>query len=218
MFHTDLRAAPGRTVHDDALYRTGGIFSLLFVEGTAVAIGAARGALDIYEETLQTRKTTVLPLMPMKDHPDYHRFYGETLQRIDVTEAALLSTTRDYTDWAQELEQGTCHVRTRATAGSTTAALLQARFRRVDLMVRTGASSALKPGAPMERYRRDITMISTHNIVQSELAASSFGRFHFGALLQPPGPSSRPLPPRGPERARKSRPAPPVSSGARGCS
>jgi len=43
-----------------------------------------------FEETLRTRKTTLLPSIPMKEHPDYHRFYGEAVQLIDVAEGALL--------------------------------------------------------------------------------------------------------------------------------
>jgi hypothetical protein len=54
----------------------------------------------------------------------------------------------------------------------------------VDLMTRTGASSTMKTGTVMQRYRRDMTMLMTHNTVQAELAAGTFGRLHFQGTLE----------------------------------
>ena len=45
---------------------------------------AARGVLDLYEESIRTRKTTVLPLVPMTTHAQYPRFYGEAVQEIEA--------------------------------------------------------------------------------------------------------------------------------------
>ena len=33
-----------------------------------------------------------------------------------------------------------------------------------------------------QRYQRDLRVLMTHNTVQPELAADSFGRLHFGLL------------------------------------
>ena len=185
LFAIDLRAAPGRSVHTNPIYAAGPLFGLLFAEITAVAIGTARGALDLYEETLATRRTTGFPVVPMKDHPDYHRFYGEAVQLVDVAESAFLATTEDYMEWSRRDAEGGLpferNLELRLALRMQLCSKLAADA--VDLMVRTGASSALKNGAMMERYRRDMTMLMTHNAAQPELAAGTYGRLYFQSGL-----------------------------------
>jgi hypothetical protein len=36
----------------------------------------------------------------------------------------------------------------------------------------------------MQRYRRDMTMLMTHNTVQAELAAGTYGRLHFQGTFE----------------------------------
>jgi 3-hydroxy-9,10-secoandrosta-1,3,5(10)-triene-9,17-dione monooxygenase len=180
-FEMDSRAAPGRRVHANPLYAAGGLFSLLFSEITATAVGTARGALDVYEETLCTRSTTVLPIMPMRDHPDYHRFFGEAVQLVDVAESALVAADHDYAEWSRrDVEEGapfTPELEQRLALRKQLCSKLAADA--VELMVRTGGSSPLKTGAVMQRYARDMTMLMTHNTAQPELAAGAYGRLHF---------------------------------------
>ena len=102
----DLRQAPGRRVHESPIYAAGPLFALLFSEITAVAVGTARGAVDVYEQAVLTRKTTGFPVVPMREHPDYHRFYGEAVQLVDVAEGALLSADRDYMEWSRRDSEG----------------------------------------------------------------------------------------------------------------
>jgi hypothetical protein len=147
-------------VHEAPIYREGGIGGLIFSETASVAIGTAWGVLDLYEESLRKRKTTVLPLIPMTEHAQYPRFFGEAYQSIDVAESALLQSDYDYMDWSR-----------RAAAGE------------------------------ME-YTRDLdwrlqllTVLMTHNTVQPELAADSFGRLYFGLLPHGVQEGSGPVPP-----------------------
>ena len=49
-------------------------------------------------------------------------------------------------------------------------------------MMRTNGSAGMRGGAMWQRYQRDLTVLMTHNTVQPELAADSFGRMHFGLL------------------------------------
>jgi 3-hydroxy-9,10-secoandrosta-1,3,5(10)-triene-9,17-dione monooxygenase len=181
LFGADLRAAPGRDVHPNPFYRAGGIFSLLFSEITAVAIGTARGVLDLYEATLPTRKTTTLPIVTMSENPDYHRFYGEALQLIDVAEGALLASDRDYMEWSRrDIEDGVPFaIDLELRLGLRKQLCSKLASDAVDLMVRTGGSSALKNGTQMDRYRRDMTMMMTHNTTQQEQAAGGYGRFRY---------------------------------------
>ena len=48
-----------------------------------------------------------------------------------------------------------------------------------------------------QRWQRDLAVLMTHNTVQPELAADSFGRLHFGLLPhgvnRAPGPAPPPV-------------------------
>ena len=62
-------------------------------EGVAVAVGIARGTLDLYEEVpSRTRTTMTAPIVPMSQSPQYHRCYGEAVALVDVAELGLLGS------------------------------------------------------------------------------------------------------------------------------
>ena len=50
-------------------------------------------------------------------------------------------------------------------------------------------------GAMWQRLQRDLTVLMTHNTVQPELSADSFGRLHFGLLPHGVQEGSGPVPP-----------------------
>ena len=175
---------PGREVHEGAIYRRGSLAGLVFAETSSVAIGAARGVLDLFEESIRTRRTSVLPLVPMTEHAQYPRFYGEALQGIEVAEAALLQTNADYMaearraddedrDFDPDLDRR-LQLRMQLCAKMAYDAVL--------LMMRVNGSAGMRTGAMWQRYLRDMDVLMTHNTVQPELAADFYGRLHFGLL------------------------------------
>jgi 3-hydroxy-9,10-secoandrosta-1,3,5(10)-triene-9,17-dione monooxygenase len=184
IFKLDAPPAAGRTVHEAPIYREGGVGGLIFSETASVAIGTAWGVLDLYEESLRKRKTTVLPLIPMTEHAQYPRFFGEAFQSIDVAESALLQSDYDYMDWSRRAAAGEIEY------GRDLDYRLQLRkqycaklaYDAVNLMMRTNGSAGMRGGAMWQRLQRDLTVLMTHNTVQPELAADSFGRLHFGLL------------------------------------
>ena len=184
IFRLDAPPAAGRTVHENAIYRFGTIGGLIFSETASVAIGVAKGVLDQYEASLRKRKTTVLPLIPMTEHAQYPRFFGEAFQMIDVAECALLQSDYDYMDWCRRAAAGEMEF------GFDLDRRLQLRkqycaklaYDAVNIMMRTNGSAGMRTGAMWQRYQRDMTVLMTHNTVQAELAADSFGRMHFGLL------------------------------------
>ena len=197
IFRLDAPPAAGRTVHEAPIYREGGIGGLIFSETASVAIGTAWGVLDLYEESLRKRKTTVLPLIPMTEHAQYPRFFGEAYQSIDVAEAALLQSDQDYMDWSRRAAGGEIEY------GRDLDWRLQLRkqycaklaYDAVNLMMRTNGSAGMRGGAMWQRLQRDLTVLMTHNTVQPELAADSFGRLHFGLLPHGVEAGSGPVPP-----------------------
>jgi 3-hydroxy-9,10-secoandrosta-1,3,5(10)-triene-9,17-dione monooxygenase len=175
---------PGRTVHENPTYRRGSLAGLVFAETCSVAIGAARGVLDLFEESIRTRRTTVLPLVPMTEHGQYPRFYGEALQGIEVAEAALLQTNADYMaearraddedrDFDPDLDRR-LQLRMQLCAKMAYDAVL--------LMMRVNGSAGMRTGAMWQRYLRDMNVLMTHNTVQPELVSDFYGRLHFGLM------------------------------------
>ena len=65
----------------------------------------------------------------------------------------------------------------------------------VNLMMRVNGSAGMRGGAMWQRLQRDLTVLMTHNTVQPELAADSFGRLHFGLLPHGVEEGSGPAPP-----------------------
>jgi 3-hydroxy-9,10-secoandrosta-1,3,5(10)-triene-9,17-dione monooxygenase len=197
IFRLDAPRAAGRDVHENPMYREGTIGGLIFSETASVAIGVAKGVLDLYEESLRKRKTTVLPLIPMTDHAQYPRFFGEAFQMIDVAECALLQSDYDYMDWCRRAAAGEMEF------GFDLDRRLQLRkqycaklaYDAVNIMMRTNGSAGMRSGAMWQRMQRDMTVLMTHNTVQAELAADSFGRMHFGLLPHGVEPGSGPTPP-----------------------
>jgi 3-hydroxy-9,10-secoandrosta-1,3,5(10)-triene-9,17-dione monooxygenase len=201
IFRIDAPAAAGRTVHEAPIYREGGIGGLIFSETASVAIGTAWGVLDLYEESMRKRKTTVLPLIPMTEHAQYPRFFGEAFQSIDVAEAALLQSDYDYMDWSRRAAAGEIEYGRDRDFRLMLRKQLCAKlaYDAVNLMMRTNGSAGMRGGAMWQRMQRDLTVLMTHNTVQPELAADSFGRMHFGLLphgvnTDPPAPGAVPPP------------------------
>ena len=197
IFKPDAPPAAGRTVHEAPIYREGGIGGLIFSETASVAIGTAWGVLDLYEESLRKRKTTVLPLIPMTEHAQYPRFFGEAFQSIDVAESALLQSDHDYMEWSRQAAAGeieyTRDLDFRLQLRKQYCAKLA--YDAVNLMMRTNGSAGMRGGAMWQRLQRDLTVLMTHNTVQPELAADSFGRLHFGLLPHGVEEGAGPAPP-----------------------
>ena len=131
IFRLDAPPAAGRTVHEAPIYREGGIGGLIFSETASVAIGTAWGVLDLYEESLRKRKTTVLPLIPMIEHAQYPRFFGEAFQTIDVAEARCCrATTTTWTGRTRRRRRDRVHAGPRPAAAAAQEVLREARLRR----------------------------------------------------------------------------------------
>lgn len=173
---------PGHAVHENPMYH-GRIIPLLLSELSAVAIGAARGALDIYEEIMRTKRIALAPFVPRAQSPEYLRHYGQAQALIDVAEAALLKAAADYMDLSRR------HVQDGKAFGDEEERRLmmveqhcvRLVWEAADLMFRTaGTSSTAAQGAPLGRYVRNLLVIRTHITQQFDHTAENAGRLHFG--------------------------------------
>ncbi len=176
-----IQPRPGSLIHRNPFYR-GPVTSLLVSEVGAVAVGIGRGALDVYEEILRSKKTNFPPFRARAEELEYERHFGEAQSLVDTAEAALLKMASDYMEYTRrDAEDGI------PFSDEDDRRFLQIEqqavrlcFEAVDLMLRTGGTSAAARAAPLGRYFRNLAVIRTHITMQHDHTAANTGRLHFG--------------------------------------
>jgi 3-hydroxy-9,10-secoandrosta-1,3,5(10)-triene-9,17-dione monooxygenase len=184
------RNAPGRGVHANPMYCAGRLTSVLFEEMAAVAVGTARGALDVYERELCSSRLSLPPFSLRAEVPEYQRHFGDAWALIQVAEATVLKVAADYMEFAREDASGGAEF---SDERDLQLQLLEQYATKlagdaVDLMFRTAGTHVSMQGSLLQRYFRDMAVIKTHIAAQTDRGAESFGRVHFtGTGLPQPG-------------------------------
>ncbi len=176
-----VRDHPGHALHSNPMYHAW-LAPLLISEVAAVSVGAARGALDIYEEILSNKKTNFPPFRPRSEESEFQRHFGEAQALIDTAEAALLKLTADYMDLARQ------HVASAEPLDEEMERrlilmeqqVIRLAWEAVELMFRTSGTSAAAKSSPLGRTLRNLAVIRTHVTLQSDHTAGNAGRLHFG--------------------------------------
>lgn len=176
-----VRKQPGHAVHPNPMYHAW-IAPLLISEVAAVSVGAARGALDIYEEILNNKKTNFPPFHARSHEAEFQQHFGEAQALIDTAEAALLQLTANYMDLARR------HVDTGDSLDDEMERRLilieqhvvRLAWDAVELMFRTAGTSAAAKSSPLGRTLRNLAVIRTHVTIQLDHTAGNAGRLHFG--------------------------------------
>ncbi len=176
-----VRDQPGHALHPNPMYH-GWLAPLLISEVAAVSVGAARGALDSYEEILSNKKTSFPPFHARSQEAEFQQHFGEAQALIDTAEAALLKLAADYMDLS----------RSRVEAGTPLDEEMERRlilmeqhiirlaWDAVELMFRTSGTSAAAKSSPLGRALRNLAVIRTHVTLQLDHTATNAGRLHFG--------------------------------------
>jgi 3-hydroxy-9,10-secoandrosta-1,3,5(10)-triene-9,17-dione monooxygenase len=183
----NVRDQPGHALHPNPMYH-GWLAPLLISEVAAVSIGAARGALDIYEEILKNKKTNFPPFHLRSQEAEFQQHFGEAQALIDTAEAALLHMTTDYMDLTRR------HVESNLPLDDERERrmilleqhVIRLAWDAVELMFRTSGTSAASKSSPLGRALRNLAVIRTHVTLQLDHTATNAGRLHFGL-----GPVSR---------------------------
>ena len=176
-----VRDQPGHALHPNPMYH-GWLAPLLISEVAAVSIGTARGALDIYQEILQNKKTNFPPFHSRSQETEFQQHFGEAQSLIDTAEAAILKMTADYMDLARH------HVETRTPLDDEMERrfilieqqIIRLTWEAVELMFRTSGTSAAAKSSPLGRALRNLAVIRTHVTLQLDHTATNAGRLHFG--------------------------------------
>jgi 3-hydroxy-9,10-secoandrosta-1,3,5(10)-triene-9,17-dione monooxygenase len=176
-----IRNQPGRAMHPNPLYH-GQPLPLLMFELVSVVIGAARGALDVYEQIVREKTTKVPPFTPLFQTADSQRRFGDAQGFIDTAEAALLKSTTDYTEACrlEKIEGVAFSDEAGRRMHRVQEQCLELSWQATDLMFRTGGTASAAKSALLGRYYRNLAVIRTHIIVQPDHTSTNVGRLHFG--------------------------------------
>jgi 3-hydroxy-9,10-secoandrosta-1,3,5(10)-triene-9,17-dione monooxygenase len=169
---------------DNPIYH-GRMASFLIGEATAVAVGTARGALDIYEQILARKPTFFPPFSPRSHNYEHQEYVGRAHALVETAEAALLKFGEDYTRLCES------RVSDAASFADEADRALMLRLQQcvnlcweaVDLLFATGGTTSGRTDSTPGRYFRDLAVIRTHFVMQHARTAANFGRIRFG---QPP--------------------------------
>lgn len=175
------------SVHANPMYR-GRPLSLLMMELVCVAVGTAYAAIDAYEDILRT-KPVLGPLSTKRsEDATFQQHFGHACSLVATANAALRQIARDYMTYAQRQAEGGAPFGDEEDRGLVLIEqqCVQLASDAVDLVFRTGGSSAGKSSAPLQRYMRDTAFMRTHMGLQFEGAQRQYAKIRFGLPADSP--------------------------------
>jgi 3-hydroxy-9,10-secoandrosta-1,3,5(10)-triene-9,17-dione monooxygenase len=179
---------PGTELHGNPMYLglIGGVYHCGLV---LTVVGAARAALEEFEESITTRKTMMPPQIPRYEHHDYQRVFGLARSMTDSAEELLYRIGEVYMElaerWADTGEPFTREDDVRLWGMAQQAGKLAGEA--VELLFHSASSSSARRGTRMQRYFRDVTMYRQHIAAQYLNLAAQFAKVHFGMPFGLPG-------------------------------
>jgi 3-hydroxy-9,10-secoandrosta-1,3,5(10)-triene-9,17-dione monooxygenase len=171
---------PGLALHGNPMY--GGRALCIFTMSLAGAIvGGGYNALDEYANQMRSKPAPVAPFIPRTEDPDYQRWYGAALVKVQTAEAALLFAAQQHMEACRRNATGeqpytfADDARLAAIARETIVQVWEAVEQN---LYRTIGSSAARNGERFERVFRDLAMTAGH---RNTMLRESFFR-QIGAL------------------------------------
>ena len=171
----------GTRLHGNPMYlgRLAGPFHVTLV---MPIVGAARAALDEYEEIIRTRKTLSQPMTPRFEHADFQRPFGQALTLTDAAEALMLKGCEIYHEycqrWADTGTPITLEENMRLWGMIQHAGRMACEA--VELMFHTAGSAPARKGHKLQRYFNDVAMYRGHSSSQFLAFEAGLARLHFG--------------------------------------
>jgi 3-hydroxy-9,10-secoandrosta-1,3,5(10)-triene-9,17-dione monooxygenase len=173
---------PDRETHVSPLYH-GSALPILISELAAVAVGAARGALDLFEASLRNKRRAFPPFDTLGELPEFQRHFGEAQSLIDTAESALLGMGADYMGRSCDAREQGAPLSEEAQRRMMMIEQQCARLAwdAVELMFRTGGSASAGRSSAMGRCFRNMAVLRTHITMQIDHTSINAARLHFGA-------------------------------------
>jgi 3-hydroxy-9,10-secoandrosta-1,3,5(10)-triene-9,17-dione monooxygenase len=178
----DMReGTPGTRLHGNPMYlgRVSGPYHMSLI---TPAIGAAKAALDEYEDIIRAKKTTFPPFIPRAEHEDFQRALGRAIILTDAAENLMIRGGEVYMEkcqrWAADGTPITVEENLRLWAMLQEAGRMAADA--VELLFKNAGTSVTRKGSRMERYFRDVQMYRAHPSSLFENFWAPVGRAHLG--------------------------------------
>lgn len=171
----------GTEWHKNPMY-LGHVAGFYHGELVSTVVGAAKAALDEYENIITTKKTTMPPQVLRYQSAEHQQNFGLALSLVDSAEALLMHAGEKYMEYCARWASGGPAFTVKEDArlygmiqyaGRTAADA-------VELLFASASSSAAKRGERMQRYLRDVAMYRGHFSAQHRRTAEEFGRVYFG--------------------------------------
>lgn len=164
------------------------VASFLVGEATAVIVGTARGAIDIYEEVTANKTTYFPPFVPRSQNYEHQEYLGRAHALVETAEAALLKYSEDYTRLCE------ARMHDESVLGDLDETALIARLQQcvnmcweaVDVLFTSSGTSNGRVDSMLGRYFRDLAMMRTHVVLQHARTAANLGAIRFGQLPRTP--------------------------------
>jgi 3-hydroxy-9,10-secoandrosta-1,3,5(10)-triene-9,17-dione monooxygenase len=151
-------------------------------EAVAVAIGIARGALDLYEEILAKPQRGLMGGGTRVELGEYQEYWGLARAWVDTAENALMQVGRDYTEHCRAwVEDGV-----RFTDEADRAMVLveqhcvKLAWEATDMLFTTAGTSSGRKDSKLARHFRDLAVLRTHGTMRYMRTAPNLTRLHFG--------------------------------------
>ena len=180
------QAVPAARLYDNPMYQ-GRIQPFLIGEATAVAVGAARGALDLYEQALLGKRSMFPPFLERTEDPEFQAHYGRALALIATAEAALVRAGEDFMAYAAEAAAGGEPFGEERELGLTLIEqqCVRLAWEAMELIYRTaGTSASAKQGAAIGRIFRNMAVINTHPALQLDRTAVAAAKARLKAVSE----------------------------------
>ena len=182
----DMRdGTPGTRLHGNPMYlgRVSGPYHMSLI---TPVIGAAKAALDEYEEIIRSKQTTFPPIIPRAEHEDFQRALGRAMILTDAAENLMIRGAEVYMEmcerWALEGTLITVEQNLRLWAMLQEAGRMACDA--VELLFKNAGTSVTRKGSRMERYFRDVQMYRGHPSSLFENFWAPVGRAHLGLPIR----------------------------------
>ncbi|MGH7075962.1 MAG: acyl-CoA dehydrogenase family protein [Stellaceae bacterium] len=162
--------------------------TFFIAEAVAVAVGIARGALDLYEEVLTKPPRAGFPGATRMAVAEYQEYWGLARASIDTAQNALLQVGSDYTEHCRAwVEDG---VPFTDAADRAMILVLQhcvkLAWEATDLLFSTAGTSSGRRDSALARHFRDLAVLRTHGTMRYMRTAPNLARLQFGLAPNSP--------------------------------
>lgn len=164
-------------LRDIPLYNTA-LFPALILSLGLPILGAVKGALDLFLESLPFRKAANLGVEYLKEAPSTHLQISEAKLKIDTAEMHFYRVINDLENWANSGKHMDPDSRVQALAhiGYANQILREA----LEIIIWASGSGFVYDGNPLQRIIRDVITMNSHRSLSPTITKENYGRILAG--------------------------------------